>query len=68
MQLKTDRDDRVREPSGTYRRGRPRQLFAKDDPRYQPTRAELEEDVRIPDATPEDLAQALFGRHPKRST
>ena len=68
MQPKTDRNDRVREPSATYPRGRPRQLFAKDDPRYQPTKPELEEDMRIPDATPEDLAQALFGRHPKRSS
>ena len=42
--------------------GRPRQLYAKDDPRYQPTRAELEEDVSIPDATPHDLAQAMFRR------
>lgn len=37
----------------------------KDDPRYEPTRAELEEDVRI-DATPEELAAAMFGRHPRR--
>ena len=48
--------------------GRPRQLYAKDDPRYQPTRTELEEDVSIPDATPHDLAQAMFGRHPRRPT
>ena len=68
MQSKTDRNDRVRERPVTYPRGRPRQLFAKDDPRYQPTRAELEEDMSIPDATPENLAQALFGRHPKRSS
>ena len=42
--------------------GRPRQLFSKDDPRYQPTPEELEADVSIPDATPHELAQALFGR------
>ncbi len=68
MQQKPDRNDTVREPPTTYARGRPRQVFAKDDPRYQPTKAELEEDTRIPDATPEELAQALFGRHPKRSS
>ena len=37
----------------------------KDDLRYEPTRAELEEDMRI-DATPEELAAAMFGRHPRR--
>ena len=40
---------------------------SKDDPRYEPTKAELEEDMRI-DATPEDLAAAIFGRHPRRIT
>ena len=37
----------------------------KDDLRYEPTKAELEEDIRI-DATPEELAAAIFGRHPRR--
>ena len=37
----------------------------KDDLRYEPTRVELEEDVRI-DTTPEELAAAIFGRHPRR--
>ena len=37
----------------------------KDDLRYEPTKAELEEDIRI-DATPEELAAAMFGRHPRR--
>ena len=55
-------------PDGARNGGRPRQLRAKDDPRYQPTRAELEEDVSIPDATRQDLAQAMFGRHPRRPT
>ena len=59
--------DTVRDAPATYGRGRPRQLFAKDAPRYQPTKAELEEDMSIPDASPEALAQTLFGRHPKRS-
>ena len=31
-------------PDRTRNGGRPRQLYAKDDPRYQPTRTELEED------------------------
>ena len=39
--------------------------MSKDDPRYQPTKAELEEDMRI-DATPDELLDALFGRHPHR--
>ncbi|MCY4660415.1 MAG: hypothetical protein OXF93_11465 [Acidobacteria bacterium] len=43
-------------------------MFVREDSSYQPTKAELEEDMRIPDATPEELAQALFGRHPKRSS
>ena len=38
---------------------------SKDDPRYEPTKAELEEDMRI-DATPEELIAAMFGRHPRR--
>jgi hypothetical protein len=33
-----------------------------DDLRYEPTRTELEEDMRI-DATPEKLAAVMFGRH-----
>ena len=68
MQPKSDPMAVRERPSPPYQRGRPRQLFAKDDPRYQPTKAELEEDMRIPDASPEDLAQALFGRRPKRSS
>lgn len=63
MKSADPRPDRTRNGGG-----RPRQLYAKDDPRYQPTRAELEEDVSIPDATPQDLAQAMFGRHPHRPT
>ena len=41
--------------------GRPRQNVRKDDPAYQPTQAELEEDVSIPNMTPEKLAQVMFG-------
>ena len=41
------------------------QRLSKDDPRYQPTKAELEEDMRI-DATPDELFDAMFGRHPRR--
>ena len=37
----------------------------KDDLRYEPTQAELEEDVRI-DATFEELVDAMFGRRPRR--
>ena len=59
MQTKTDRK-LPRAP------GRPRQLFDKSDRRYQPTKAELEEDVSIPNTTPHELAQAMFGRHPRR--
>lgn len=33
----------------------------KDDSRYNPTVAELNEDMRIP-ATPKELAAAIFGR------
>ena len=44
---------------------RPAPKYPKDDPRYEPTKAELEEDIRI-DATPEELAAAMFGRHPRR--
>lgn len=42
------------------------QKMSKTDPRYQPTKAELEEDMRI-DATPDELLDALFGRHPRRT-
>ncbi|MCY3843870.1 MAG: hypothetical protein OXH69_10060 [Acidobacteria bacterium] len=57
----------AREPSPEYRsRGRRREIFDKSDPRYVPTRADLEEDVSIPDATPLELAQALMGNHPRR--
>ena len=44
------------------------QSVPKDDPRYQPTKAELEQDVSIRDATPEDLALAVVGKHPRRVT
>ena len=44
----------------------PKQPIPKDDPRYQPTKAELEADVSIRDATPEELALAVVGRHPRR--
>lgn len=37
----------------------------KVDERYQPTRDELEADVSV-DATPEELAAAVVGRHPRR--
>ena len=43
-------------------RGRP---VDRSDPRYEPTKADLEEDMRI-DCTPEELTGALFGRHPRR--
>ena len=56
MQTKTDRKKPSRTP------GRPRQNFDKSDPRYQPTRAELEEDVSIPNMTPHEVAKVLFGR------
>ena len=38
---------------------------SKDDLRYEPTRAELEEDVRI-EASFDDLVDAMFGRRPRR--
>ena len=38
----------------------------KDDLRYEPTKAELEEDVRI-DATFDELVDAMFGRRPHRT-
>lgn len=44
------------------------QTVSKDDPRYQPTKAEMEADVSIRDATPEDLALAVVGKHPRRVT
>ena len=37
----------------------------KNDLRYEPTKVELEEDMRI-DATFDDLVEAMFGRHPRR--
>ena len=37
----------------------------KDDPHYEPTKAESEEDLRI-DATPEELIAAMFGRRQRR--
>lgn len=48
-------------PTQPRRGGRPRQNLRKDDPAYQPTQAELEEDVSIPNMTPEKLAQVMFG-------
>ena len=42
------------------RPGRPRQLYAKDDPRYEPTRAELEEDIGVPNITSEEIAEVMF--------
>ncbi len=30
------------------------------DPSHQPSKAEMEEDVAIPEATPEDLARAVL--------
>lgn len=54
------------ETGKTYKRGRPRKLFARENSNYHPTKEELEEDISIPDATPEELAAALFGRHPRR--
>ena len=47
-------------PRTARRGGRPRQNLRKDDPAYQPTKAELEEDVSIPNMTPEKLAQVMF--------
>ena len=32
----------------------------KTDPHYQPTQAELKADISIPDATPEQIAKAIF--------
>ena len=58
MTTKTDQKKPLRTP------GRPRKLFDKSDRRYQPTKAELEEDVSIPNTTPHELAQAMFGRNP----
>ncbi len=43
-----------------------RQAVPKNDPRYQPTKAEREDDVSIPGATPEELALAVLGQHPRR--
>lgn len=48
------------EPEPRRRGGRPRQHYAKDDPRYQPTQAELEEDVSIQGMTAEDVARVMF--------
>ena len=48
----------------TRRGGRPRRNLAKDDPAYQPTQTELEEDVSIPNVTPEKLVQVMFGEVP----
>jgi hypothetical protein len=51
------------------RHGRPphpqRRKYSKDDSRYTPTKADLEEDMRV-DATFEELMDALFGRRPSR--
>lgn len=40
------------------------QKVPKEDPSYQPTKAEIESDVSIP-ATPDDLLRAVMGRHPR---
>ncbi len=40
----------------------------KDDPFHQPTKAEMEEGVSIPDSTPEELPLAVVGKHPRRVT
>ena len=45
---------------------KPKPKPPRDELRYEPTKTELEEDVRI-DATPGELIQALFGRHPRRN-
>lgn len=42
------------------RRRPPRQLYAKDDPRYKPTRGELEEGNDVPNITPEEIARIMF--------
>ncbi len=47
-------------PRTPRRGGRPRQNLVKDDPAYQPTQAELEEDVSIRNMTPEDVARVMF--------
>lgn len=39
--------------------------LSKNDSRYQPTRAELEEDMRV-DASFDELLDAMFGRRPPR--
>ena len=36
---------------------------SKTDPHYQPTQAEMNADISIPDATPEKLARAIFRGH-----
>ncbi len=48
-------------------RDRPTTKPPKDDLRYEPTKAELEEDVRI-EASFDELVDAMFGRHPRRVT
>ena len=50
----------IPEPEPRRRGGRPHQRYAKDDPRYQPTQADLEEDVSIQDMTAEDVARIMF--------
>ena len=47
-------------PHTARRGGRPRRNLRKDDPAYQPTQAELDEDVSVPNMTPEKLAQVMF--------
>ena len=37
-------------------------------PNYQPTKAELEERVTVPGATPDDLLRAVMGQPPKPRT
>lgn len=53
------------------RRGRPidptsrNQQMSKDDPRYQPTKADLEEDMRV-GCSFEELTDIMFGRNRPR--
>ena len=54
-----------RSPNLAWPAGRRRQVTAKDDHCYRPSPDELEEDGRV-DASPEELAQALFGNHLRR--
>ena len=61
----------VMESQGPQRRprGRPtdpnRRKYPKDDSRYTPTKADLEEDMRV-DASFDELVDAMFSRRPRR--